>query len=316
MRWCDIRFCMDANGPAWDLFRSFLAVLREGSLSGAARVLGMTQPSLGRHIRELEASLGVPLFSRASHGLIPTDAAIELRLHAETMAAAAASVLRAASGAKDELRGVVRITAAEVMGVEVLPPILAAMRRRFPGIIVELSTTNRTENLLRRDADIAVRSAPPDQDALVARKVCVIPLGLFAHPDYLAAAGRPKTLADLARHALIGYDEEPPYVRNARPLGLPYERGLFSLRTDNDLAALAAIRAGFGIGVCQAPLAQRSGLVRLFSKAVDLPLPVWVVMHEDQRASRRIRAVFDHLAEGMAAYGGSRTRAKLLTSGA
>ncbi|HVI53543.1 MAG TPA: LysR family transcriptional regulator [Luteibacter sp.] len=307
---------MTVNGPAWDLFRSFLAVLSEGSLSGAARRLGMTQPSLGRHIRELEESLGVPLFSRASHGLLPTDAALELKPHAEAMASAAASVLRAASGAKGELRGVVRVTASEVVGVEVLPPILAAMRRRFPGIVVELSTTNRTENLLRRDADVAVRSSPPDQDALVARKVCVIPIGLFAHADYLAEAGRPKTLADLPRHTLIGYDQETPFVRATRPADMPYRRELFSLRTDNDLAGLAAIRAGFGIGACQVPLGRRAGLVRLLPKAVDIPLPIWVVMHEDQRTSLRIRAVFDHLAEGLAAYGGSRGSAKLLTSGA
>ncbi|WP_213948299.1 LysR family transcriptional regulator [Luteibacter sp. dw_328] len=307
---------MTSSDLTWDLFRSFLAVLREGSLSGAARALGMTQPSLGRHVRELEASLGVPLFSRASHGLVPTDAALELQPHAEAMASAAASALRAASGAKDELRGVVRITASEVNGVEVLPPILAAMHRRSPGIVFELSTTNRTENLLRRDADIAVRSSPPDQDALVARKVCVIPIGLYAHADYLAAAGRPKTLADLTRHTLIGYDEETPYIRATRPAGMPYQREFFSLRTDNDLAGLAAIRAGFGIGACQVPLGRRAGLVRLLPKSVDIALPIWVVMHEDQRTSLRIRTVFDHLVEGLAAYGGSRTSPKLLTSGA
>jgi len=307
---------MATSDLTWDLFRSFLAVLREGSLSGAARALGMTQPSLGRHVRELEASLGVPLFSRASHGLVPTDAALELQPHAEAMASAAASALRAASGAKDELRGVVRITASEVNGVEVLPPILAAMRRRSPGIVFELSTTNRTENLLRRDADIAVRSSPPDQDALVARKVCVIPIGLYAHADYLAAAGRPRTLADLIGHTLVGYDEETPYIRATRPAGMPYQREFFSLRTDNDLAGLAAIRAGFGIGACQVPLGRRAGLIRLLPKAVDIALPIWVVMHEDQRTSLRIRAVFDHLVAGLAAYGGSRASSKLLPSGA
>jgi DNA-binding transcriptional LysR family regulator len=307
---------MTSSDLTWDLFRSFLAVLREGSLSGAARALGMTQPSLGRHVRELEASLGVPLFSRASHGLVPTDAALELQPHAEAMASAAASALRAASGAKDELRGVVRITASEVNGVEVLPPILAAMHQRSPGLVFELSTTNRTENLLRRDADIAVRSSPPDQDALVARKVCVIPIGLYGHADYLAVAGRPKSLADLTAHTLIGYDEETPYIRATRPAGMPYQREFFSLRTDNDLAGLAAIRAGFGIGACQVPLGRRAGLVRLLPKLVDIALPIWVVMHEDQRTSLRIRTVFDHLVEGLAAYGGSRISPKLLTSGA
>jgi DNA-binding transcriptional LysR family regulator len=302
--------------PAWDLFRSFLAVLREGSLSGAARSLGMTQPSLGRHVRELEASLGVPLFSRASHGLIPTDAALELQAHAEAMASAAASVLRAASGTREALHGVVRITASEVVGVEVLPPMLASFRRSHPGIVIELSTTNRTENLLRRDADIAVRSAAPDQDALVARHVCDIPLGLYGHADYLAVAGAPQHVADIVTHALIGYDEEKPYIRALRPAGVPYSREHFALRTDNDLAAMAAIRAGFGIGFCQVPLAHRMGLVRVLAEELEVNLPIWVVMHEDQRKSRRVRAVFDHLAAGLAAFGGGPAAAKLLTSGA
>lgn len=307
---------MAGTEPSWDLFRSFLAVMREGSLSGAARVLGMTQPSLGRHVRELEASLGVPLFSRASHGLLPTDAALELRPHAEAMASASASVLRAASGARDTLSGTVRITASEVIGVEVLPPMLARFRRLNPGIVIELSTTNRTENLLRRDADVAVRSSPPDQDALVARHVCAIPMGLYGHADYLAVAGRPRDIADIVNHSLIGYDEEKPYIRALRPAGVPYLREHFALRTDSDLAAMAAIRAGFGIGFMQVPLARRSGLVRLFPRSLQVSLGIWVAMHEDQRTSRRVRAVFDFLAEGLAAYGGSPRNAKLLTSGA
>ncbi|WP_036112128.1 MULTISPECIES: LysR family transcriptional regulator [Luteibacter] len=302
--------------PAWDLFRSFLAVLREGSLSGAARSLDMTQPSLGRHVRELEASLGVPLFSRASHGLIPTDAALELQPHAQAMASAAASVLRVASGTREALHGVVRITASEVVGVEILPPMLATFRRAHPGIVIELSTTNRTENLLRRDADIAVRSAMPEQDAMVARHVCDIPLGLYGHPDYLAVAGAPERVADIVTHALIGYDEEKPYIRALRPAGVPYSREHFALRTDNDLAAMAAIRAGFGIGFCQVPLAHRMGLVRLLPDELEVCLPIWVVMHEDQRKSRRVRAVFDHLAASLAAFGGGPADAKLLTSGA
>jgi DNA-binding transcriptional LysR family regulator len=295
---------MAADDLTWDLLRSFLAVMQEGSLSGAARTLGMTQPSLGRHVRELEASLGVPLFSRASNGLVPTDAAIELRPHAETMASAAASLRRAASGAQDVLEGVVRITASEVIGVEVLPPMLAAFRRRHPAIVIELSTTNVTENMLRRDADIAVRNVAPKQDALVARHVCRIPVGLHAHPDYLATAGRPRTLAGLGAHTLIGYDEETPFIRATRPAaGMPYSREHFGLRTDSHLAALAALRAGYGIGFCQVPLGRRYGLVRLFPKALEVPLGIWLVMHEDQRTSRRIHAVFDHLAEGLAAYG-------------
>ncbi|KAG9608345.1 hypothetical protein KCV01_g4511, partial [Aureobasidium melanogenum] len=276
--------------------------MREGSLSAAARALGMTQPSLGRHVRELEDSLGVPLFARGPQGLAPTDAARELLPHAESMAAAVASMWRAASGAKDESRGVVRITASEVMGTEVLPRLLVPFRRAHPGIVIELSTTDRMANLLRRDADIAVRNTPPSQDALVARHACRVPMGFFAHPDYLDVAGRPRRLEDLREHTMIGYDEERPHIRALRPAGLPYAREDFSFRTDNDLAAIAAMRAGYGIGICQAPLGRRYGMERLFPRLVDIPLDTWVVTHEDLRASRRVRAVFDHLAQALAAY--------------
>jgi DNA-binding transcriptional LysR family regulator len=307
---------MTRHEPSWDHYRSFLAVLSEGSLSGAARALGMTQPSLGRHVRDLETALGVPLFSRGPQGLIPTDAALDLRPHAESMASAADSLRRAASGERSAARGVVRITASDVIGVEVLPPILAEFRRAHPDIVIELSTTNRTENLLRRDADIAVRNTAPNQDALVARHVCSIPLGLHVHPDYLAAAGRPQRMADLAGFSLIGYDEEKPYIRAARPEGIPYHREHFSLRTDNDLAAMAAIRAGFGIGICQVPLARRDGLLRLFPKTVNIPLQTWVATHEDLRGSLRVRLLFDYLAEALRAYGAGPSPSKLLTSAA
>lgn len=293
---------MNTSNLSWDLLRSFLAVLREGSLSAAARALGMTQPSLGRHVRELEESLGVPLFARGPQGLAPTDAARELLPHAESMAAAVASMWRAASGAKDESRGVVRITASEVMGTEVLPRLLVPFRRAHPGIVIELSTTDRMANLLRRDADIAVRNTPPSQDALVARHACRVPMGFFANPDYLDVAGRPRRLEDLREHTLIGYDEERPHIRAMRPAGLPYAREDFSFRTDNDLAAIAAMRAGYGIGICQAPLGRRYGMERLFPRLVDIPLDTWVVTHEDLRASRRVRAVFDHLAQALATY--------------
>ena len=293
---------MNTSNLSWDLLRSFLAVMREGSLSAAARALGMTQPSLGRHVRELEESLGVPLFARGPQGLAPTDAARELLPHAESMAAAVASMWRAASGAKDESRGVVRITASEVMGTEVLPRLLVPFRRAHPGIVIELSTTDRMANLLRRDADIAVRNTPPSQDALVARHACRVPMGFFAHPDYLDVTGRPRRLEDLREHTLIGYDEERPHIRALRPAGLPYAREDFSFRTDNDLAAIAAMRAGYGIGICQAPLGRRYGMERLFPRLVDIPLDTWVVTHEDLRASRRVRAVFDHLAQALAAY--------------
>ena len=289
--------------PGWELYRSFLAVMREGSLSGAARALGMTQPSLGRHMRELESALGVALFARSPQGLAPTELARELVPHAESMASASAALRRGASAGQDEISGAVRISASLVIGAEVLPPILAAFRERHPGIVIELVLSNQATDVLRRDADIAIRMVQPTQDALVARHVGRVMLGLFAHRRYLDAHGRPGTLADLAGHALIGFDTELPYIRRMRPEGMPYTRDNFALRTDNDLAALAALRAGFGIGVIQVNLARRDPqLERLLPDELAVPLDTWVVMHEDLRQSLRVRRLFDHLGEALGEY--------------
>ncbi|MDR3444311.1 MULTISPECIES: LysR family transcriptional regulator [unclassified Dyella] len=289
--------------PGWELYRSFLAVMREGSLSGAARALAMTQPSLGRHMRELESLLGAPLFTRTPQGLVPTELAHELEPHAQAMASASAVLRRVASAGHAELSGTVRVTASEVIGAEVLPPILTEFRERHPSIVVELVLSNQSADLLRRDADIAVRMVQPTQEALVARHVGKVELGMFAHRRYLDAHGYPQALNALGGHALIGFDTETPYIRRLRPAGLPYAREHFALRTDSDLAALAAIRAGFGIGIAQVNLARRDPLlVRLFPAELSLSLETWMVMHEDLRASLRVRRLFDHLATALEAY--------------
>ncbi|MDE1148208.1 MAG: LysR family transcriptional regulator [Azospirillaceae bacterium] len=293
--------------PGWELYRSFLAVVREGSLSAAGRVLGLTQPSVGRHVEELERRLGAALFTRSPQGLRPTETALELRPHAEVMAAAAAALLRTVSGPADALRGAVRLTASEVVGVEVLPPILAAFHRDHPGVAVELSLSNDTEDLLRRDADIAVRMVRPIQGALLALSLGAIPVGFHAHRRYLDAHGVPGTLADLNRHSLIGFDRETAAVRALRGTvesqGVDLSRDAFAFRADSDLAQLAAIRAGYGIGMCQTGLARRDpDLVSVLPQAFRLDLGVWLVMHQDLKASRRVRLLHDHLARGLGAY--------------
>lgn len=288
----------------WNLQRSFLAVMQAGSLSAAARVLGMTQPSLGRHIRKLEERLGMPLFTRSPHGLVPTDAANELLPHAEAMASASAAMLRAASAPPQVLSGTVRIGASEMVGGEVLPSILAAFRERHPGVVVELVLSNAAADLLRKDVDLAVRMVQPTQLGLIARRVGSIGLGLYAHSRYLEAHGTPQRIEQLGDHALIGFDQEPAYVRTMRPAGLEvFARDRFALRTDSDLAALAAVRAGFGIGICQVPLAARvPELSPVLEDAVAFRWPAWVVMHEDLRRSERHRMMFGFLADAMARY--------------
>ncbi|WP_329741156.1 LysR family transcriptional regulator [Dyella sp. A6] len=302
---------MAMTEPGWELYRSFLAVAREGSLSAAARMLGMTQPSVGRHIRQLEVALGVALFTRSPRGLALTELGDELAAHAQSMDAASAALRRAASGSRQDVRGVVRISCSDVVGAEVLPPMLVTLRKRYPGIVIELSPSNRVEDLLRKDADIAVRMVRPTQGALVARRVGSIPLGLYAHRRYLKAHGRPQKVGELAQHAIIGFDHETPALRAIRHR-LPFGREHFALRTDSDLTQLAALRAGFGIGVCQCAIARRDRqLERLLPDAFELELDTWLVMHEDLRTSHRVRAVYDHLFAALKNYvgGGAGTEA-------
>lgn len=287
----------------WELYRSFLGVLREGSLSGAARALGLTQPTVGRHVAALEAALRVPLFTRSSSGLMPTDVALALRAHAEAMESTADALARAATSFGEDVRGVVRISASDVVGVEVLPPIVARLRQRHPALTVELALTNRVQDLLRREADIAVRMTRPGQTQLIARHIGGIELGLHAHRDYLARCGTPRDAGELVRHALIGHDRPTAFIRQIAESFPGFDRGAFALRTDSDLAQLALIRCGAGIGACQAALAKRDpALVRVLPKAFAGRLDMWVTMHEDLRGSPRCRAAFDALAEGLDAY--------------
>ena len=291
------------SDPGWDYYRSFRAVLREGSLSAAARQLNLTQPTIGRHIDALEQALGVPLFIRSAHGLTPTKAARDLLPHAEAMASAAEALQRAASADAEKDSGTVRVTASEVVGVEVLPPILAVFRALHPRIDVELVVTNRTEDLSRHEADIAVRMARPAQDALIAKRIGAVKLGLFAHRRYIDRHGVPKEWAELQQHDIIGFDRDPYNLRLARESGITATREIFALRTDSDLASLAAIRAGFGIGVCQIPLGRRdNSLVQVLRGQLKLELEMWLAMHEDLKSSLRVRLMFDHLSTALRDY--------------
>ena len=288
----------------WQLYRSFLAVLREGSLSAAARALGQAQPTLGRHIDALEAALDISLFTRSQGGLLPTDAAQALRPHAEAMASHAAALERMASSQGDGPRGTVRVTASEVVGVEVLPLILAELRRSHPAITIELMLSNRAQDLLQREADIAVRMTAPQQAQLIARPVGVIEIGLFAAPGYLAEHGEPAVVEDLDRHSLIGFDQPTAFQREAAKRMPGLARDGFKLRSDSDLAQLALLRAGAGIGFCQQPLAQRDGLRRILPERYALRMETWITMHEDLRHNRACKAAFDALVEGMQRYAG------------
>lgn len=288
--------------PDWDLLQSLHAVLEAGSFSAAARLRRLTQPTLGRHIDQLERQLGAPLFLRSPRGLQATDLALTLKPHLADMAAAAGAAGRDAAGAADHAGGVVRVAASEIMGAEVLPPILARFRETHPRIDVEIAVSNRVEDLSRRDADIAVRMARPTQNAIVAKKVGDIGFGFYATPRYLERHGVPDDLDALGAHTLIGYDRSPPPKGIGVDIGRPITRDIFALRTDNDVAQLALLKAGFGIGVCQHQIGRRAGLVHVLPGAFQFRLEIWICMHEALRGAPRMRAMFDHLAAELAGY--------------
>ena len=294
---------MTGNEPNWEWYRTFLKVLETGSLSAASRAMGLTQPTVGRHIDSLETALALKLFTRSFDGFAPTDAALELKPYAADVAATAAALRRVASSHGSGVRGTVRLTASEVIGVEVLPPILAALRSAHPELIVELVLSNTVDDLLHREADIAVRMLKPTQEALVAKRIGGIELGLHAHKHYLAAHGAPKSMEDLASHAIIGFDHESAFIRKLQVQFPVFARAALAFRADSDLAQLAAIRAGFGIGVCQVALAARDkSLVRVLQPKFSPTLDTWIAMHEDLRESPRCAATFAALAKGLSAY--------------
>ena len=292
------------QAPDWDLWRSFLAVMDAGSLSGAARALGIAQPTVGRQIETLEATLnGGPLFTRSPGGLRPTRAAQALAPHARTMATAAETLLRTAGGDADTVRGVVRLTTSEVAAIHVLPPILTDFREAWPLVAIELVASNRLEDLLHRDVDIAVRMARPTQDALVARKVGALRLSFHAHRSYLQKHGVPRSIDDLKTHTVIGFDRRISTPAILEKLDVTITADTFALRSDSEVAQLAMLSAGYGIGVSQNQLAAKDpNLTPILQDQFGFDLEVWVVMHEDLKADRRLRLLFDHLVTGLKAY--------------
>jgi DNA-binding transcriptional LysR family regulator len=284
----------------WELCRSFLVVLREGNLSRAARALQLTQPTLGRHIDEIEKALGVSLFTRSPQGLRPTEEAFQLKPHAQAMAEAAEALVRAASGGPEEARGTVRLTVPELVGTELMPPILTSFRAKHPAIAIELVLTNATENLLERESDVAVRLVPPAQGALLARKVGQVRWGFYAHRDYIARHGMPRSLAELRKHTVIGFDKEPVGIRVLRNTPNPMSREAYALRSDSPVAQIAIGRAGFGIGRNADFIARQDpNLVPVLPEDYGMQTEMWVVMHGNLRGARRTRLMFDHLAASL-----------------
>lgn len=284
----------------WTLLRSFLAVVEGGSLSNAAKSMGATQPTLSRHIRELETALGVILFTRSAQGLDPTKAALGLVDDARAMGAAAEALNLKAQGRSQQLFGTVRVTASVIVANLMLPPVLAALRQAEPSIQIEIVASDANQNLLRRDADIAIRMADPTQNALIARKLGDTPLSLYASRAYLDRRGRVMSKDDLKHHDLIGLDRSDFLIRGFAVHDIHLLREEFALRTDDAMLHWNLLLAGAGIGVGQVVLAKRHADLEAIDAGINLgSLPVWLVMSEDVRSNARIRRVADFLSAAL-----------------
>lgn len=293
------------HAPDWTLLRSFLAVAETGSLSGAARALGLSQPTLGRHIAEIEAALNVTLFARTARGLALSVAGTALAPHARAMKAAAQALSLAAAGLDADISGTVRITASQIMATYILPAILADLRVREPQIEIELVPSDTTENLMLREADIAVRMFRPTQLDLITRHIMDLPLGLYAAKTFLDRVGRPATPDAVLALDLIGFDRSDLMLRMLSGLGVSRTRGDFPVRCDDQVVYWNLVRAGCGIGGMQCLVGDADPLVERVAPFVTLPaLPVWLTAAEALRQSPRIRRVFDHLTQGFQALRG------------
>ncbi len=284
----------------WSLVQAFLAVAETGSLSGAARVLASSQPTLGRHVRRMEQVLGLRLFERRARGLVLSEAGLAILPEAQAMRAAAGRMALLAAGQDRRLEGSVRITASEVVSHFILPPILARLRREEPGIQIDLDVSNATGNLLFGEADIAIRMYRPEQLEVITSHVTDLPLGIFAARSYLERAGIPASVEDMLGHDFIGYDRDQRIIDGMARMGWKLTRENFVMRTDDQAAYWHLVRAGCGIGIGQVLAVQdEPDMVRLFADLEIEPLPVWLAAHEAMRATPRIRRVWEVLGEGL-----------------
>lgn len=286
-------------GFDWNRARSFLVTAEEGSYSAAARALGIAQPTIGRQVTALEEELGVTLFERVGRGLELTPTGLELVEHVRVMSDAAIRVSRVAAGQSVSLEGPVLISAGEVMAAHTLPPIVAEIRAKHPGIRIHIVATNQSSDLGRREADIAIRNYRPKQPGLVTRKVRDDEGYLYATPAYLASIGDPTTPAELSRAEFVAFDETDAFMDGLNAMGLSVGPESFPWVCANQHVQWALVTQGSGVGVMMAEIGDAEPRVRRALPDLAFPVPTWLTSHREVRTSRRVRVVFDMLAEGL-----------------
>ncbi len=286
----------------WNTAKSFLVTAEEGSLSAAARALGLAQPTLGRQIAALEAELGVTLFQRVGRGLVLTETGVKLLPHMRSMGDSALALSLIASGQSQDLAGKVSIAASQPFAAFLLPPILHKLRANHPEIEIEVVASDAPSDLRRREADIAIRNFQPTEPDLVARKLRTASARLYATPSYLGQIGHPTSLNGFAKASFIGLDSEGTLANRLAELGLPIVPHSFPYTVENLLVMWEMVKGGLGIGVMDCQIADAEPRVQRILPALPaIEYPVWLVAHRELRNTPRIRMVFDHLADGFGA---------------
>lgn len=294
MDWRSVRF-------DWNRARAFLLTAEEGSFSAAGRALGIAQPTIGRQVAALEEELGVTLFERVGSALVLTAAGIDLVEHVRAMGDAANRVSLTAAGQSLSIEGTVCITASELIAAHILPPVLGRLRRAHPGIELEILASNSARDLRRREADIAIRNFTPTQPDLVAKKIADRHARLYASPAYLERLGNPTTPAGLVDAEFFGFDRSDLMIRGLRALGLELTARNFPIVSENHLVQWELAKHGVGICIVMDQVGDAEPRVRrVLPDFPPLPVPVWLATHRELHTSRRIRVVFDLLAEALA----------------
>ena len=287
--------------PDWNQLKAFLETAETGSLSAAARKLGLTQPTLSRQVAAIEQRMGVTLFERVGKRMALTPTGLDLLEHARAMGAAADALRLAATGRSEALGGVVSVSASDAVAAYLLPPLMQQLRQQEPGIAIELISSNALSDLLRREADIAVRHVKPEQPELIARLIRETEANFYASEDWVKAHGHPRTAEDATHLPFVGADRSGQFLAYLRQHGLPLSEANFSCYADHSVAHWALVRQGMGIGAMMEEIARQTpGIVRVLDEVPPVKFPIWLVTHRELRTSRRIRVVFEKLALGLA----------------
>lgn len=288
------------NQLDWSTIRSFVAVADTGSLTAAAKKTGQSQPTVGRHIKAVEAALGTELFIREVGGLQLTDKGLSLLEPAREMQAAAARLATIAAGQDSSLTGTVRITASVVVSHYLLPPIIADIRRQNPHIEIELLASDSSENLIFREADIAVRMYRPTQMDIVTRHIADQPIALYATPALLEQSEQHSSIEGLSSLPFVGFDQSEMIIQAMNQAGFEVDKHFFGVRCDDQSAYWQLVRAGCGVGAMQTAIGDAEPRVVRLEPQPELPsLPMWLAAPRALHQNERIKCVWDMLLQGL-----------------